>query len=153
MATLRADPSLLENFIDESLRFDSPVAGLWRTTTCPVDVAGTTIPADASVMVRYAAANRDETRFEDPEVFDIERDNANEHLAFGWGNHYCIGAQLARAELRSAFRALLDRLDNIELARPLDPLPHEPSFFLRPMKELPLRFTPSASSEHRPTGG
>lgn len=152
MATLRANPSLLENFIDESLRFDSPVAGLWRTTTCPVDVAGTTIPADASVMVRYAAANRDETRFEDPEVFDIERDNANEHLAFGWGNHYCVGAQLARAELRSAFRALLDRLDNIELARPLGTLPHEPSFFLRPMKELPLRFTPSASSEHRPAG-
>lgn len=145
MEKLRADGSLLENFIDESLRFDSPVAGLWRTAVCPATVAGTEIPADSSVMVRYAAANRDGDRFEDPDRFDIERHNAGDHLAFGWGNHYCVGAQLARAELRSAFRALLDRLDRIELARPLDELPHEPSFFLRPMKELPLRFEPRSA--------
>ncbi len=141
LAKLRRDPSLLDNFIDESLRFDSPVAGLWRTSTCPVGVAGTEIPADASVMVRYAAANRDADRFERPERLDIERANAGDHMAFGWGSHFCVGAQLARAELRSAFRALLSRLDNIELAEPLDPLPHEFSFFLRPMKELPIRFT------------
>ncbi len=146
LAKLKADPSLLENFIDESLRFDSPVAGLWRTSTCPVDIAGTTIPEDASVMVRYAAANRDETRFDDPERFDIERENASDHVAFGWGSHFCVGAQLARAELRSAFRAILDRLDDMQLARPLDPLPHEFSFFLRPMKELPIAFKPARAS-------
>lgn len=144
MAKLRADESLLENFIDESLRFDSPVAGLWRTTTCPVTVAETELPAEASVMVRYAAANRDEARFAEADRFDIERDNANEHLAFGWGTHFCVGAQLARAELRSAFGAILARLDDIELAHPLDPLPHEFSFFLRPMKELPIAFTARA---------
>ena len=141
MAKLRADRSLLDNFIDESLRFDSPVAGLWRTTTCPATVAGTEIPADASVMVRYAAANRDAAKFERPDEFDIERSNASEHLAFGFGNHFCIGAWLARTELRTAFSALLDRLDDIGLARPLDPIPHEFSFFLRPMKALPIRFT------------
>lgn len=143
MAKLRADRSLLDNFIDESLRFDSPVAGLWRTTNCPVELAGTDIPADASVHVRYASANRDETHFDDPDVFDIERANANEHIAFGFGNHFCVGAWLARTELRLGFGALLDRLDDIELARPLDNPPHEFSFFLRAMKELPLRFTAS----------
>ena len=143
MAKLRQDESLLENFIDESLRFDSPVAGLWRTSTCPVTVADTDIPAAASVMVRYAAANRDQARFADPDRFDIERENAREHLAFGGGNHFCVGAQLARAELRAAFRALLARLDHIEVDGELDPLPHEFSFFLRPMKELPIRFVPA----------
>jgi cytochrome P450 len=99
------------------------------------------IPAEASVMVRFAAANRDPDKFADPEVFDIERVNAADHLAFGFGNHFCVGASLARAELRTAFTALLGRLDDIELAKPLDPLAHEFSFFLRPLKELPIRFT------------
>ncbi|MEM9134935.1 MAG: cytochrome P450 [Actinomycetota bacterium] len=141
LAKLQADRSLLDNFIDESLRVDSPVAGLWRTTTCPVSMGGVDMEAEQSVMVRYAAANRDPGRFTEPEVFDIERDNARDHVAFGWGTHFCVGAHLARAELRTGFTALLDRLDDIELARPLDPLPHEFSFFLRPMKELPIRFT------------
>ena len=140
MAKLRADRSLMNNFIDESLRFDSPVAGLWRTATCPATVAGTEIPQGAAVMVRYAAANRDPAKFDDADTFDIERRNAKEHIAFGWGNHFCVGAWLARAELRCAFTALLDRLDDIELSRPLDELPHEFSFMLRPLKELPIRF-------------
>ena len=93
--------------------------------------------------VRYASANRDETHFDDPDVFDIERANANEHIAFGFGNHFCVGAWLARTELRLGFGAILDRLDDIELARPLDDQPHEFSFFLRAMKELPVRFTPA----------
>ena len=141
MDKLRADPSLQKNFIEESLRFDSPVAGLWRTTTCPVSLGGAEIPAGSSVMARYAAANRDAEVFDNPDVFDITRENATQHVAFGLGNHFCIGAALARAELMSAFSALLDRLDNIELAEPLDDQPHEFSFFLRPMKKLPLRFT------------
>jgi len=143
MAKLRADRSLLGNFIDESLRFDSPVAGLWRTTTCPAQIAGVDVPDDSSVMVRYAAANRDPDKFEHPDVFDIERSNASDHVAFGWGNHFCVGAWLARAELRIAFSTILDRLGDIELARPLDDLPHEFSFMLRPLKELPIRFTPA----------
>lgn len=141
MAKLRANRDLLDNFIDESLRFDSPVAGLWRRAKCPVDVADVSIDADAAVMVRYAAANRDHAKFENPNVFDIERENASEHIAFGWGNHLCVGMWLARAELRCAFNALLDRLDDIELSRPLDEIPHEFSFMLRPLKELPISFT------------
>jgi len=141
MAKLRADRSLLGNFIDESLRFDSPVAGLWRTSMCPAQIGAVEIPDDSSVMVRYAAANRDPDKFENPDVFDIERENASDHIAFGWGNHFCVGAWLARAELRIAFTAILDRLDDIELAGPLDDIPHEFSFMLRPLKELPIRFT------------
>jgi len=143
MEKLRADRSLLRNFIEESLRFDSPVAGLWRTAACPAEVSGVEIPEGALVMPRYAAANRDAEVFDDPDVFDITRDNANQHVAFGLGNHFCIGAALARAELVSAFTAILDRLDEIQLAEPLDDQPHEFSFFLRPMKRLPLKFAKS----------
>jgi len=145
LAKLQADRSLLGNFIDESLRFDSPVAGLWRTATCPARVGDVDIPDDSSVMVRYAAANRDPDKFENPDVFDIERENASDHIAFGWGGHFCVGSWLARAELRIAFESILDRLDNFELAGPLDEIPHEFSFMLRPLKELPVRFTPRAS--------
>ncbi len=151
MQKLRADRSLQRNFIEESLRFDSPVSGLWRTTTCPVQLGGVDIPEDAQVMARYAAANRDATVFEDPAVFDITRDNANHHVAFGVGNHFCIGAALARAELQSAFGALLDRLDDIELAEPLDAQPHEFSFFLRPLKRLPLTFKRSTADTVSPS--
>ena len=140
LAKLRADAGLLDNFIDESLRFDSPVAGLWRRATCPVDVEGGHIPEGADVMVRFAAANRDPAKFEQPGEFDIERPNASEHVAFGFGNHFCVGAWLARTELRTAFTVLLDRLDDIQLARPLDDVAHQYSFFLHPLKELPIRF-------------
>jgi cytochrome P450 len=140
MEKLRADRSLQKNFIEESLRFDSPVAGLWRTTACPVEIGGTTIPEGSPVMPRYAAANRDAEVFERPDEFDITREGLHKHVAFGLGNHFCIGASLARAELTSAFTAILDRMDNINLAYPLDPEPHKFSFFLRPLKELRITF-------------
>jgi cytochrome P450 len=140
-AKARADRSLIKSFIEETLRFDSPVAGLWRTTACPVSLGGTDLPEGSIVMARFASANRDETVFVGPDVFDIERADVNHHVAFGWGNHFCLGAALARAELVSAFTAIFDRMDNIELAEPLDAQPHEFSFFLRPLKRLPIRFT------------
>ena len=117
--------------------------GLWRHTRCPVDVAGTTIPAGASVMVRFGAANRDERGFVDADRFDIRRDDARNHVAFGLGAHYCVGAALARQELVSSFTILLDRLTDIELAEPLPVPAHEPSYFLRPLHRLPLRFRPA----------
>ncbi|MGI9622308.1 MAG: cytochrome P450 [Acidimicrobiales bacterium] len=141
MELLRADRSLQKNFIEESLRFDSPVAGLWRMTACPAHVHGIDVPEGSAVMARYAAANHDASVFENPEVFDITRENTHQHMAFGVGNHFCIGASLARAQLDSAFTAILDRMDNIELAEPLEDPPHEFSFFLRALKQLPLKFT------------
>jgi cytochrome P450 len=138
---LRDDPTLIGNFVEESLRFDSPVQGLWRRTTCPVDVKGVAIPANASVMVRYGAANRDPLVFDNPDHFDITRQNANHHVAFGLGAHFCLGAALARQEMVSAFRILLERTTTIELSGELPTPLHDQSFFLRPMHALPLRLT------------
>lgn len=138
---LRDDPSLIPNFIEESLRFDSPVAGLWRVASCPTSIRGVEIDAGQPVMARYAAANRDAEQFDDPDRFDIMRSNANTHVAFGVGAHFCIGAALARQELLSAFQAVIERMDDLSLGEPLDEHPHEFSFFLRPMKQLVLNFT------------
>lgn len=138
---LREDRSLMKNFIEEVLRFDSPVAGLWRIATCPVTMRGVDIEPGHAVMARYAAANRDPEQFPDPDRFDITRDNVSTHVAFGVGNHFCIGAALARQELLSSFTAVIDRMDDLALAEPLDELPHEFSFFLRAMKRLPISFS------------
>ncbi|MEM9041327.1 MAG: cytochrome P450 [Actinomycetota bacterium] len=143
MQMLRDDPTLVDGFVEEALRYDSPVHGLWRSTTCPAAIGDVAVPEGASVHVRFAAANRDPEVFDRPDEFDITRDDVRQHVAFGVGNHFCIGAALARAELRQAFTALLARLDDIELAEPLDGPIHEYSFFLRPMKRLPLRFRPT----------
>jgi cytochrome P450 len=141
---LRERPELMGNFVEEVLRFDSPVQGLWRTSTCPAQVAGVDIPANKAVMMRYGAANRDPRVFDAPDRFDITRHNARNHTAFGFGNHFCVGAALARQEMITVFTIVLDRLDNFELAEPLPSPLHEPSIFLRPMKRLPLRFTAKA---------
>jgi len=141
MEKLRADPSLTKNFIEESLRFDSPVAGLWRTAACPAELSGTQIPEGAPVMPRFASANRDNEIFDDPDTFDIQRDNVNQHVAFGLGNHFCLGASLARAELLAAFEAILERMDDIHLVDETEEEVHHFSFFLRPMKKLNIGFT------------
>jgi cytochrome P450 len=126
--------------MEETLRFESPVQGLVRRTTCDVDIAGTTIPANAIVIVRYGAANHDATKFECPHQFDIERKNAGAHMAFGIGTHFCVGRLLARQEIVTGFEVLLSRITDIELARPLPDPPHHPSLLLHAMKELPIRF-------------
>jgi cytochrome P450 len=140
---VRSDPSLIPGFVEEVLRFESPVQGLMRRATQDVELNGVVIPEDAMVMIRYAAANRDDSIFEHADVFDIDRPRSPQHLAFGVGPHFCVGAALARQELHSAFTQWLARTSTIELARPLDSPVHEPSFILFPMKELPLRFEPS----------
>lgn len=139
---LRADPSLIPAFIEEVLRYESPVQGLVRTATQDVELNGVVIPEGAIVMVRYAAANRDDDVFERADEFDLDRGPAK-HLAFGAGPHFCVGAALARQELTTAFTQWIERTASIELARPFAGAVHEPSFILFPMKELPLRFAPA----------
>jgi cytochrome P450 len=139
MELLRNDRSLMGNFIEEVLRYDAPVQGLWRSVTCPAQVGGVEIPQGSPAMVRFGAANRDPRVFDNPDVFDITRPNAKNHVSFGFGVHFCLGAALARQQMSSAFSLILDRVSHIEYARPLEGPLHEPSFFLRPMRELPLR--------------
>ncbi len=139
MQMLRDDRSLMPNFIEEVLRYDAPVQGLWRSVACPVNVAGVDIPEKSAAMIRYGAANRDPRVFENPDVFDIRRPNAKNHISFGFGVHFCLGAALARQQMSSAFNILLDRVGEFELAKPLEYPMYDRSFFLRPLRELHLR--------------
>jgi cytochrome P450 len=113
---LRAEPALIPRFVDESLRFESPVQGLYRRATRDVSLGGVTIPAGAIVMLMYGAGNRDPQAFAEPARLDLERPNGNRHLAFGHGIHSCIGRTLATAELTIATQRLLERLGPIRLA-------------------------------------
>ncbi len=113
-AKLSADPGLLPRAMEEFLRFDPPVQGLARTTTRPVSLHGVDIPEGKKVLLLFAAANRDERKFSDPERFDVTRD-PNPHLSFGFGAHFCLGANLARLEARVAFEELLPAIPDYRL--------------------------------------
>ena len=114
-ARLRSDPTLIPGAIEEILRFDSPIQALPRGTTTPVSIAGGQIPADATVIVYYGAANRDDRHFPDPDHFDVER-NPTDHIGFGSGIHLCLGAPLARLEARIALETLVQRVSQVELS-------------------------------------
>jgi cytochrome P450 len=151
---IQADPKLVRNFIEESLRYETPVLHLWRIATRDTELGGVKIPRGSSLALGYASANRDEEAFPDGESFDLERRKAGAHLAFGSGPHHCPGAALARQEMFSAFTILLHRLRNIRLVDPADTFAHVSSSFLRGLKALNLafdvahreRYTPSASA-------
>lgn len=148
---LREDPSQMKRFVEEVLRWESPVQFLARQTTREVEISGTVIPADTLVLVGYGPANRDATKFTCPETFDITRANAGANLAFGSGPHFCVGALLARQEMASAFSALVTRLDSIKLAQPLTEPVHHFSLFFMPMRELPITWQqPAHGGPHKP---
>ena len=112
LSLLRADRSLIPNAIEESLRIDAPVHGLFRTNNCPVTVHDVEIPTDSKVYMMFGSANRDPAAWDEPDRFDITRDlhDLKRHAAFGVGIHYCLGAPLARIEGAAALAAVLDRL-------------------------------------------
>ncbi|MFW0785211.1 cytochrome P450 [Gordonia sp. CPCC 206044] len=116
---LRADGSLLPNAVEEILRWSSSTPYNRRTATRDVDLRGRHIAAGDKVTLWWSSANRDETVFDDPHVFDIER-TPNPHLSFGRGVHFCLGASLARMEIRMMFETLLDRVDRIEMSGPVE---------------------------------
>ena len=140
MRLLREDSSRMENTVEEILRTETPSAGLWRAVTRDVEFNDILIPEGAMVMLRYAAANRDERVFDDAERFDICRHNADDHIAFGQGTHFCPGAMLARKEMILALNKLLERVDNIQLAEGKNDLTHWPNMVLRGLKALHIRF-------------
>ncbi len=139
-AELLGDYSLIPNFIEEALRIESPVQGLFRRALVDSEVAGVPIPAHSRLWVMYGSANSDPSHFPEPRRFDIHRANAKESMAFGAGVHYCLGAPLARMEGRVAFERLLTRLNDLSFAPGLNDFQHGPNFVIRGFKELWLDF-------------
>lgn len=142
MAELRSNPDRIPAFIEEALRLESPVSGIWRVTTTDTELGGVDIPAGTAVHLRLAAANRDAEQFEAPDELNLDRKNLRAHQAFGGGPHFCIGFLLARRELEFGFRSLLARLRDIRLAGAGDP-PVIPSFTVRGVCELNIEFEPA----------
>lgn len=133
---LQNDMSLLPLAVDEIIRWTSPVKHFMRTATRDYDIRGTTIKQGEDVLLSYWSANRDEDVFDDPFRFDVGR-TPNKHLAFGFGVHYCLGAMLARMELKALFGALLPRLKKIEYAGTAQ---LTKSTFVSGVKHLPIRY-------------
>ena len=150
MERMRSDPRLIRNFIEESLRYETPVLHLWRVATCDTELGGVKIPKGSSIALGYASANRDERVFDNSEDFDIERKKAGAHLAFGSGPHHCPGAALARQEMFSTFTIVLKRLANIRLVDADDRFAHVPSSFLRGLKSLEIRFDVGQRERYTP---
>jgi cytochrome P450 len=139
LRALREDHSLIPNAIEESLRYESPLnLATVRYTTEPVTVGETVIPAGELVFLALSSANRDPSRFPDPDRLDVRRSTAT-HMAFGHGIHHCVGAPLARLEGEIVLRALLDRFPRWEAAEPLDHLSWRYSLQFRGLERLPLR--------------
>jgi len=138
---LWADRTLLPGAVEEMLRFVTPVMNFRRTAMCDTELSGTPIRQGDKVVFYHTSGNRDEEIFESPDVFDIGRD-PNPHIAFGGGGpHFCLGANLARMEIRVMFEHLLDRLPDIHQAGEAQRLQ---SRFINGVKHLPVAFTPSA---------
>lgn len=140
VAQLRRDPSLIPSAVEEFLRFDSPVQGLFRVNPEPGAVCGEQLPADSRVMALFASANRDDAVWDGADELRLDRfvAGAKSHLAFGWGVHHCIGASLARREGRLALQWMIDRFDTVE--RVGEVAVNEP-FILRGLTTLPIRWT------------
>jgi cytochrome P450 family 150 subfamily A5 len=146
---LREDRSRIPNFLEETLRFESPLRGQFRMARRRMTVAGVDIPPGSSVLLLPGAANRDPRMFSNPHEFDVDRDNARYHAAFGHGVHHCAGAHLARAEGRATLNRLFDRTGDISISEdehgPADARRYEylPTYLLRGLKTLHLELTPA----------
>jgi cytochrome P450 len=142
LALVREDPLLIPNFVEEALRVESPVLCLFRVAKFDSEVAGVNIPTGSRLAVIYAAANRDEAQFPNPDRFDVHRPNARMSVAFGAGAHFCLGAALARLEGKVAFEVLLKRLGNVRLAKGRNDFRHNINPIVRGLKELHIEFDP-----------
>jgi cytochrome P450 len=142
MAAVCANPALVRNLVDETLRHLTPTNNMWRVIAEDTELGGVALKAGETMLLRFGAADRDPSLFDDPDRFDIQRTNARNHLAFGHGIHTCLGASLARMEMQTALPILLQRLGNPRLVEG----PDNPSFsatpILRGIKTLRITFDP-----------
>ena len=141
---VKDDPDhYLPRLVEEVLRLESPVQRLARTAAVDVDLHGVTVPAGSTVLVGYAAANRDDRVFDEPARFDLDRADGKKHLTFGFGTHFCLGAPLARRELLFGFEALVRRIDEMWFLPETD-LSIAPNYFLRALEQLKIGFRAAA---------
>jgi cytochrome P450 family 150 subfamily A5 len=145
---LRLDRALIPQYVEETLRLESPVKGDFRLSRVPSTIGGVDIPAGTTIMIVNGAANRDPRKFDQPEEFQLDRTNSRQHLAFGRGIHTCPGGPLARAEGRVTLERVLDRMGDIRVsdaehgpagARRFQ---YAPTYILRGLQSLNLEYTP-----------
>ena len=129
-----------KNFVEEIIRLETPVQSLFRRVRKDVELRGVLIPEGSIIDMRFGAANRDDDQFECPAHMDLKRKNPGKHLAYGTAHHHCIGAPLARQEMRLAFEILLERLKNIQLDPNRNDFLHREHFALRGLNKLYLTF-------------
>lgn len=142
---LLEDPSLIPGAVEEMLRYSPPVMYFRRTATRDTEIRGVPIREGDKVCLYYPSVNRDEEHFEDPDRFDVTR-SPNDHLSFGIGEHFCLGANLARLEIQIMFEELLRRLPDMEISGEVRRLR---SSFIDGIKEIPVRFTPESERANR----
>ncbi len=135
------DERYTTRFVEELLRLEPPVRGLARTTTKEVQLGGATLPKGAHMLLLYASANDDETVFECPRKFDMQRKNIGRQVAFGGGVHRCVGLSLARMEVKVAAREFVRRLKDIKLDMPAEDVRYLPTVATRSIERLPLTFS------------
>jgi len=133
------DHSLIPNMIEESLRLLTPTNNMWRIATEDTELGGVAIPAGSALLLRYGSGNRDEGLFENPDKFDVTRQNARRHIAFGQGIHVCLGMNLSRKEMYTAFPIILDRLKNMRFSEDND-FNYSPNVLLRGLDNLNIEF-------------
>jgi cytochrome P450 len=139
LAKAQADPKIIPNMVEEMLRLASASSGIWRVMKADAELGGVTLPKGAMVMMRYAAANRDPERYEEPDRFLADRANARTHLAFGRGIHMCVGNMLSRKEMTVAFEELMPRISGITLTDEAA-IAYPPNMMLRGPVTVPVRF-------------
>jgi cytochrome P450 len=150
---LRADPALIQPFVEESLRLESPIQGFYRLVMADAEVGGVPIPSGSRVFVLYGSANQDDSAWTDCPHLRLDRPNAASHVAFGKGAHACIGSALARLEGRVVVELLVELLDGFELTGPRSQVPYQASFVNHGPLSLPARLTfrePAAVGQEAP---
>jgi cytochrome P450 len=140
---LLSEPEKIPTAVEEVLRLESPTQGLYRTAVRDTEIRGVVIPKGSTIHMRFAAANRDDAIFPNPDKLDLDRPNASRHLAFSQGEHHCPGAGLSRLEQVIAFQQLLKRLPNLRFTPGKNDFRHLPGFVLRALRELHLSFDPA----------
>lgn len=138
---LKGDPSRIERIVEETLRLSTPTQGMFRVVTADTELGGVPLPKGARIVVVFSSANRDERLYPEPDAFDPDREHLRDHLAFGKGIHFCIGANLSRLEGKVALEELLKRIDSFALASS-NSFEYFPSFILRGLTRLDLDVVP-----------